>query len=442
MSNVVAIVGRPNVGKSTLFNRLSRSRNALVDDRPGVTRDRLYADIEYLGHRLTIIDTGGFDDDPQDPISSKIRDQIGFALEEADLVLFMTDARQGLTPVDHEIASELRRAQRRVFLVVNKIDGPELEHLAFEFYSLGFEHVYPISSAHGYGVRALMEAVLESLPDTVEESLQEVAVKVAVLGKPNVGKSSLINKVLGLERLVVSQEPGTTRDSVDTPVSWHGKDYLFIDTAGIRRKPKVREKLEKLSVIKALRSLERCDVACVMVDASEAVSEQDARICGYVAAEKKAVVLVVNKWDLVKHDREARIALEQSISRRLHFLSHAPRINLSALTGQGLTGLFDKIDMVYKQFSTRIGTGELNRSLKEIVERHSPARDGLKRAKFYYATQVSTRPPTIVLFMNRPHLITTPYERYLENQLRAVFSIPYTPIRLIFRKRSKSISDS
>jgi len=442
MGKVIAIVGRPNVGKSTLFNRLSRSRTALVDDRPGVTRDRLYATMNYEDRQFTFIDTGGLGEDSQDPISSKIREQVRFALDEADLVLFMTDARQGLTPVDQEIARELRRARKQVFLAVNKVDGPELEHLAMEFYSLGFEDVYPISSAHGYGVKALMEALLEASPQEEEKSQKEEAAKVAVVGKPNVGKSSLINRVLGLERLVVSQEPGTTRDSVDTPVLWNGRSYLFIDTAGIRRKPKVKEKLEKLSVIKALGSLERCDVACVVLDASDMVSEQDARICGYAAAEKKGVVLVVNKWDLVKNDKEARRALERGISRRLHFLSHAPRINVSALTGEGMRGLFKKIDLTYKQYSARIGTGELNRALKEIVERHSPARDGLKMAKFYYAAQVSTRPPTIVLFMNRPELITASYERYLVNQLRAAFNMPYAPIKLVFRKRSKSTSGS
>ncbi len=424
------------MGKSTLFNRLTRSRDALVDDRPGVTRDRLYATIHHSGRSITIVDTGGFEDSSHDPISTKVRQQVEMALEEANAVIFLTDGRQGLTPLDQEVARLLRKSQKPVFLAVNKIDGPEVEHLAHEFYSLGLTPLFPVSAAHGFGIEDLMESVIESLPMEEVPQEEKEAIRVAVLGKPNVGKSSLINRILGLERLVVSEQPGTTRDSVDTPLEWAGRHYLFIDTAGIRRKLRVREKLEKLSVIKALRSLERCHVACIMIDASQPVSEQDARIFGYAEREKRAVVLVVNKWDLVAQDKEARKRLEESLSRRLHFISYAPRVNLSALTGQGVKGLFKKIDLVYEQFSARIGTGELNRAIQQMVNRHNPARDGLKRTKFFYATQVTTRPPTIVLFVNRPELITSSYERYLVNHLREYFHLPYTPIKLIFRKKS------
>jgi GTP-binding protein len=436
MSAVIAIVGRPNVGKSTLFNRLTRSRGALVDDFPGITRDRLYASINFEGVPLTLVDTGGFDDLDRDPLMSRVKSQIESAVDEADRIIFMVDGRQGLLPGDEAVAELLRRSGKTTFLAVNKLDGPEHDHLTAEFFSLGLETVYPISAAHGYGIRGLMADAVLDLPARRPESSGD-AIRVAVLGRPNSGKSSLINRILGLDRLVVSDLPGTTRDTVDTPFRFQGRDYMLIDTAGIRKKARVKEKIEKVSVIKALKSLDRCHVAVILLDAERGVAEQDARICGYALERGRGMVLAVNKWDLVKGDPRAGKRLDDQIARQLKFLSFVPRLNISALTGERVMKLLPKIDQVYEQFSTRAPTPAVNTAIREIMEKHPPPRSGRGRLKFLYAAQVRSRPPTFVLFVNRPEMVHFSYERFVVNELRARLGLELTPIRLKFREREK-----
>ncbi|MBW1944869.1 MAG: ribosome biogenesis GTPase Der, partial [Deltaproteobacteria bacterium] len=411
MGPIVAIVGRPNVGKSTLFNRLSKSRNALVDDQPGITRDRLYASVRWEDSVFTIIDTGGFDEQEREPLLDKVREQVGKAIQEADRIIFMVDGPHGILPADEEIARILRHADKEVFLAVNKIDGLEHDHLVSEFYKLGLDNAYPLSAAHGHGLKSLMEEVTREIGDAAEEMEDDSRVRVAILGRPNVGKSSLINRILGSDRLLVSDMPGTTRDAVDTPYTWKGKDYLLIDTAGIRRKARVKDKVDKFSMIKAIKSLDRCHVAVILLDASTGVAEQDARICGYALERGRAVLLAVNKWDLLKGDRDLRLQLENSLDRSLHFLSFAPRINLSALTGERVRKLFDKIEMLYSQFSTTVGTGALNRAVKEMLQRRPPPAGGRGRLKLFYATQINIEPPTFVVFVNRPDLVHFSYRR-------------------------------
>jgi GTP-binding protein len=436
MATTIVIVGRPNVGKSTLFNRLSRSRDALVDNIPGITRDRLYASIIYEGVPMTLVDTGGFEDLGQDPLLEKVKDQVQVAIKEADKVIFMVDGRQGIMPGDEELADLLRRSRKSLFLVANKIDGPELEHLTHDFHGLGMEPVYPVSAEHGYGIKSLMQEIIKNLPESEIKNQDPDHIRVAVLGRPNAGKSSLINCILGLDRLVVSELPGTTRDAVDTIFTYRGKDYLLIDTAGIRRKARVKKKIEKYSMIKALKSLDRCHVAAILLDAAEGVSEQDARIFGYALERGRGVVLVVNKWDLIKGDSQKNKELDDSIDRQLQFISFAPRIKLSALTGQRVMKLFDKINLVYDQFSRRITTSSVNSAIQKMIEKHPPPRIGRGRLKFLYATQPRTRPPTFVVFVNRPDMVHFSYERFLINQLRAHFQLEFTPIKLKFKKRN------
>lgn len=423
------------MGKSTLFNRLSRSRNALVDNHPGITRDRLYASINYEGFPLTLVDTGGFDDLGHDSLLEKVRSQVEKAIEEADRVIFLVDGRQGTIPGDEIVADILRRNQKKVFLAVNKIDSPELDHLALDFYGLGAKSVYPISAAHGYGIKRLMRTVIKDLPKTELQKDNDNQIRVSVLGKPNVGKSSLINRILGLDRLIVSEIPGTTRDAVDTLFHYRGKEYLLIDTAGIRKKARIKEKIEKFSAIKAIKSLDRCHLATVLLDAGESISEQDARICGYAFEHGKGIVLAVNKWDLIKGNIKKRDLLNSEIERQLKFVSFAPRVNISALTGERVMKLFEKIDLVYEQFSRRISTSAVNNAIQKMIDKHPPPRIGRGRLKFLYATQVRTKPPTFVVFVNRPEMIHFSYERFLINQLRSHFQLDFTPIALKFRKR-------
>ncbi len=435
MIPTIAIVGRPNVGKSTLFNRLSRSRNALVDDHPGITRDRLHATINYDGIPLEIIDTGGFDDTGRDALLEMVRAQVKKAIEEADRVILMVDGREGMVPGDEVAADILRRSQKRVFVAANKIDGPEHDHLTLEFYKFGVDTVYPISAAHGYGVRSFMHDVVKGLPRSETKKWHEDQIRVAILGRPNVGKSSLVNRILGLDRLLVSEIPGTTRDAVDTRFCYNNREYLLIDTAGIRRKARVNEKIEKISMIKAIKSLERCHIATVLVDATQGVLEQDARICGYAFEKGKGVLLAVNKWDLIKGNARKKDLVDDTIERHLKFISFAPRINLSAMTGERVMKLFEKIDLVYSQFSRRITTATVNKAIQEMIDRHPPPRTGRGRLKFFYAVQAHSRPPTFIVFVNRPDMIHFSYERFLINQFRADLGLECTPIRLRFKKR-------
>ncbi|WP_028320490.1 ribosome biogenesis GTPase Der [Desulfatiglans anilini] len=435
---IIAIVGRPNVGKSTLFNRISRSRDALVDNRPGVTRDRIHASVLYEGVRFTLVDTGGYDDLGQDPLLGQVRRQVDRAMQEADRVILVVDGRQGVLPGDAEMAQTLRRSRKPFFVAVNKIDGPEHEHLSNEFFGLGVEQVHPVSAAHGYGVRALMEAVTADWPfeeTPLQEQQEGGPIRVAVLGKPNVGKSSFINRILGAERLVVSDLPGTTRDAVDTPFSFKGRNYVLIDTAGIRRKARVKEKIEKFSVIKALKRLEQCHIAVLMLDAFEGVAEQDARICGYALEKGRGLVLVINKWDLVKGDRSKQADLKRTLDRELSFVSFAPRIHVSALTGERVMKVFREIDLVYSQFASSFTTGVVNAALQEVAGQHPPPRIGHGRVRLFYATQVGSRPPAFVVFANRPDKITPAYERFLLNGIRQRLGLEKTPIRLFFRRK-------
>jgi len=436
-NNTVAIVGRPNVGKSTLFNRITRSRHALVDDQPGVTRDRIFKKIVYNDVQLTIIDTGGFEDTGKDSISEKVKKQVELAIEDADKIIFVLDARQGITPLDEELAGMLRKRGKEVIVVANKIDSSEHEPLCLEFYKLGLGKVFPVSAAHGRGIKALMEEVVKGLSKKSEPEVAEDVIKVAVVGRPNVGKSSFINKVIGEERLIVSDIPGTTRDSVDTLFSFKGKEYLLIDTAGIRRKSRVKDKLEKFSVIKALNSLERCHVAVIMIDATEGVTEQDAHLCGYAFEQAKGIVIAVNKWDLIKKDQGKMRIMMDSLERRLRFVGYAPRINISALTGENIDLVFEKINLIYEQMNKRIKTSLVNKSLQEIMQAYPPPVKGRKRAKLFYGTQVDIMPPTFIIFVNNPELITSEYKRFLMNQFRIKFQLENSPIKLIFKERPR-----
>ncbi|MCJ7595675.1 MAG: ribosome biogenesis GTPase Der, partial [Desulfobacterales bacterium] len=329
----------------------------------------------------------------------------------------------------------LRRSNKTFFLAVNKVDGVEQEHLLSDFYSLGVDKVYPLSAAHGYGLRDLMDDVTEGLsgPDTRIED--DYKIRVAILGRPNAGKSSLINRILGSERLLVSEVPGTTRDAVDILVTFQGKEYLFIDTAGLKRKARVKEKIEKFSMIKTLRSLERCHLAVILLDGKEGIADQDARICGYAFERGRGIIFGVNKWDLIKHDLEAKKQIEKGFDRQLKFAAYAPRINLSALTGEGVNKLFGKIDLLYEQFDRRISTGVVNRALEEMIKKRPPPKSGRGRLKFFYATQTAVRPPTFVLFVNNPEMVHFSYQRFLMNQLRSEFNLGHTPIRLKFNKK-------
>lgn len=434
---IVAIVGRPNVGKSTLFNRLCRTRKALVDDRPGITRDRLTARIRLLGLSLTLVDTGGYDEQEGDPLLEQVKAQVQVAVDEADAIIFMVDGRAGILPGDQEIAALLRRSRKPVFLAANKIEGPEHDPLLLDVYRLGFEEVFALSAAHGYGVPSFTQALAEGLPAPKRpaDEEDENCIHVAVLGRPNAGKSSLINRLIGVERLLVNELPGTTRDAVDILCTRGERRYLFVDTAGIRKRAKIREKIEKFSVIKALRSLERCDVALILLDAGRGVAEQDVRICGYALEQGKGVVLVLNKWDLVQKDAARRRQLEEAVDRQLRFVAFAPRLRISALTGQGVERLFSPIDTVYRQASTRITTGVLNSALHEITALHPPPRLGRGRVKILYATQSTVRPPTFILFVNRPDKLHFSYERFLINQLRGRFNMAHAPLKLDVRKR-------
>lgn len=435
MTDVVAIVGRPNVGKSTLFNRLSRSRDALVADLPGITRDRLYASIFWKGTSLTLIDTGGFDDADDQPLLAKVRDQVVKAIEEADRIIFLVDGSQGILPGDEDMAGILRRCEKPVFLAVNKIDGPEHESLVHDFYALGMEKVFPLSAAHGFGLKTLMEDVVKGVQEPQAEKEESDQIRVSILGRPNVGKSSLINRILGSDRLLVSDLPGTTRDTVDAPFHWQERDFLLIDTAGIRRRGRVKEKIEKFSVIKSLRSLDRCHVAVILLDAWAGIAEQDARICGYAIEKGRAIVLAVNKWDLLKKDPDKKKMFNDSFERQLKFISFAPRINLSALTGERVMKLFSKIDLLYEQFRRKTGTGEINRAIEEMMRKNPPPRTGRGSVKLFYGTQTRTGPPTFVVFTNRPDKIHFSYKRYMVNHLREQLGLDLTPIRLILKKK-------
>jgi len=437
MKPIVAIVGRPNVGKSTLFNRITRSRKALVDNFPGVTRDRNYGDALWDDVPFTLVDTGGFSDFESEEFGSLVRYQVMQAIEEADAIVMLFDGREGVNPIDTDLVQRLRQSNKPVFYSVNKVDGPRHESLLSDFAVLGVDPFYPISAEHGYGLHDFMDALIAVLPQSAPEAAPG-RIRLAVIGRPNVGKSSLINRLLGDERLVVSEIPGTTRDAIDTVCTVNKKEYVLIDTAGIRKKGRVRRKLEKFSIIKALKILNRCDIALVVIDAHEGVTNQDANIAGYAIERGRACILLLNKWDLVEKDSMTAKRYVDKVRERLKFVRFAPVSTISALTGQRTFKIFDQVETVYKQYTTRVSTGRLNKIFETIINKHQPASYRGRRIKFYYATQVSAAPPRFVCFVNYPDGIHFSYERYVINQLREALGLDLSPIRLFFRKREKN----
>lgn len=436
---VVALIGRPNVGKSTLFNRITKSRKALVDPTPGVTRDRHYDKVSWDGKNFLLVDTGGIDDNPEDLLVGHIREQALTAIDEADVILLLLDGKEGVTPADREITELLRRTEKPVFYLVNKVDSPEKElELVSQFYELGLEKLWPISAEHSYGYGTFMDGLAESLLGDVEKtSLPDNTVHVAFFGRPNVGKSSMVNKILGQERMVVSEISGTTRDSVDTDVT-HGKySYRFIDTAGIRRKGKTKEKLEKFSIMKALSAMTTCDVAVVLLDAEEGITEQDTKVIGYVLEAGKGLIVLVNKWDLIQNDKKRQKQVLEEVARLLPFVGFAPIITVSALTGYGIKKLFPTIGSVFRQYSASFPTSALNRLLKDAQEQHSPPIYKNKRLKFYYTAQIGTCPPKFVIMTNSSKGVHFSYERYLVNRFREGLGLDKVPIKIFFKDKGR-----
>ena len=437
MKPIIAIVGRPNVGKSTLFNRIAGGKKAIVANEPGVTRDRNYVDVEWEERAFTLIDTGGFEPVSKDRIFIQMREQCQLAMDEAEVVLFVMDGKEGLTPSDKEIADILRRLNKPVFYIVNKIDGSMHEEKVFEFYGLGVEPIHSISAEHGYGVDGLMDEVMEVLPRLTGEKWDQDTTKVAVVGRPNVGKSSLINRLLGYKRVIVDEAPGTTRDAIDTFFERGGKRYVLIDTAGIRRKSRISLRLEKYSIVEAFRTIDQSDVVLLLLDSQEGVTDQDARIGGFVHEKGKGCILVVNKWDLIEKDSNTMVEYEKRLREDLKYLLYTPILFISALTGQRVKKVLDVIDQIAEQMKKRVTTGQLNHYFGQWVERLPPPLHKNRRVKLNYVTQVSTGPPTFVIYTNQPDGIYFSYERYLVNQIRETFGFEGVPIRLQFRKKRK-----
>ena len=435
---VVAVVGRPNVGKSTLFNALAGSRISIVEDTPGVTRDRIYADVNWLNYQFTLVDTGGIEPETDDLILSRMREQAETAIMTADVILFLTDVRQGLVDADYKVADMLRRSGRPVLLIVNKVDSFEkFMPDVYEFYNLGLGDPIPVSAAGKLGIGDMLDQVVARFrPEDLEEE-DDDRPRIAVIGKPNVGKSSIINKMLGEERVIVSPIAGTTRDAIDTTVVRNGKEYVFIDTAGLRRKSKVKEELERFSVIRTVSAVERCDVAVLLIDATEGVTEQDAKIAGIAHERGKGVIIAVNKWDLIEKDNHTMKEFTEKIWQKLSYMPYAELIFLSAKTGQRIPKLFDVIDAVIENCALRIQTGVLNEILMEATAMKQPPSDKGRRLRIYYITQVSVKPPTFVMFVNDKKLTHFSYTRYIENQIRNTFGFRGTPLRFLYRERKE-----
>ena len=438
MKPLVAIVGRPNVGKSSLFNRIVGKRIAIIEDSPGVTRDRIYGDAEWLTHNFTVIDTGGIEPDSEDIILAQMRRQAELAIETAHVIVFVVDGREGLTAADMEVAEMLRRCKKPLVLAVNKVDHVKYEDTAYDFYSLGIGDLVTISAEQGLGIGDLLDEVVKYFP-AIEEETETESVQIAVVGKPNVGKSSLVNALLGQDRTIVSNIPGTTRDAIDTPFTHNEKDYVLIDTAGIRRKRAVGdENVERYSVIRSLAAIRRCDVALIVVDAEQGLSEQDVRIAGYVHEEGKASVLIVNKWDLIEKDTHTVEKFKKDMLTDLAFMSYVPMLFISAKTGQRVQRVMEQANAVLEQAKTRISTGILNDVIGEAVTMSEPPFVKGRKLRIFYCTQVSVMPPTFVLFVNDAELMHFSYKRYLENYIRKSFKLDSVPIRIIVRNRTES----
>ena len=435
---IVAIVGRPNVGKSTLFNALAGENISIVKDTPGVTRDRIYADISWLNYNFTLIDTGGIEPDSGDVILSRMREQAQIAIETADVIIFLVDVRQGLVDADFQVADMLRRSQKPVVLAVNKVDNYD-KFLAdtYEFYNLGLGDPHPVSANSKLGFGDLLDGVVENCDPKALEEEEDERPKIAIIGKPNAGKSSIINKMLGEERVIVSDVAGTTRDAIDTVIQKNGKEYVFIDTAGLRRKNKIKEDLERYSVIRTVSAVERCDVAVLVIDATEGITEQDAKIAGIAHERGKGMIIAVNKWDLVEKDDKTIYKFTNKIREVLAYMSYAELIFISAKTGQRFPKIFDMLDAVIENHAMRVQTGVLNEILAEAVAMKQPPSDKGKRLKLYYMTQVSVKPPTFVVFINDRQLMHFSYTRYIENQIRNTFGFRGTPIHIIARERKE-----
>lgn len=436
MKPIVAIVGRPNVGKSTLFNRIAKKRVSIVDDMPGVTRDRLYWDAEWLNHEFTMIDTGGIEIDSSDQILTQMRYQANLAIEEADVILFVTDGKAGVTLADEEIASILRHTKKPVILAVNKMDSIKDAHEIYEFYNLGLGDPTPISAANLLNLGDLLDMIVSAFPDKVSESEEEDQIKVAFIGRPNVGKSSLVNAMLGEDRVIVSNVPGTTRDAIDTHFTKDDVSYLLIDTAGMRRKARIEfESIERYSVVRSLRAIDRADVVLVVIDAVDGVTEQDKKIAGYAHEAGKAAVIVVNKWDLVEKDSKTSLRVTETIRSELGFLQYAPIAFVSALTKQRLNRLTELTKFAADQHAMRVATSVLNQVVEDAVAINPPPSVNGRRLKIFYATQAGVKPPTFIFFVNEPEAMHFSYLRFLENRLRESFGFEGTPIKLVVRSK-------
>ena len=437
---IVAVVGRPNVGKSTLFNALAGKRISIVKDTPGITRDRIYADVSWLDRTFTLIDTGGIEPDSRDIILSQMREQAQIAIDTADVILFMVDVKQGLVDADAKVADLLRRSHKPVVLAVNKVDHFD-KYMAdvYEFYNLGIGDPHPISAANQLGIGDLLDVVMAELGDKKGEEEEEDKIRVAIVGKPNVGKSSLINKLIGENRLIVSEIAGTTRDAVDTPVIRNGQEYVFIDTAGLRRKNKIKEELEKYMIVRTVSAVERADIVVLLIDAVEGVTEQDAKIAGIAHERGKAVIIAVNKWDAIEKNDKTTKEYTQKIRNILSYMPYAEITFISALTGQRLSKLYDLIDMASENHAMRVATGVLNEIMSEAVALQQPPSDKGKRLKLFYITQVGVKPPAFVIFVNDKELMHFSYTRYIENKIREAFGFRGTPLKFIIRDRKSVV---
>ena len=435
---IVAIVGRPNVGKSTLFNVLAGDNISIVKDTPGVTRDRIYADVEWLNHKFTLVDTGGIEPESKDIILSQMRDQAQIAIDTANVIIFITDVRQGLVDADAKVADMLRRSRKPVVLVVNKVDNFDRQMMdVYEFYNLGIGEPHAISASGKLGIGDMLDEVTGYFDPEMENEEESEIPRIAIVGKPNVGKSSLVNKLLGSNRVIVSDIAGTTRDAIDTTIMHNGNEYIFIDTAGLRKKNKIKEEIERYSIIRAVTAVERADVVIIVIDATEGVTEQDAKIAGIAHDRGKGIIIAVNKWDAIEKDNNTVKKHTEKIRQILSFMPYAEIIFISAKSGQRLNKLFDMIDLVIENNSMRVATGVLNEIVAEAVAMQQPPSDKGKRLKLYYMTQVSIKPPTFVIFVNDKELMHFSYTRYLENKIREAFGFRGTSLKFFIRERKE-----